>query len=247
MPQNTQTQPDEGVQGEENNNNSERGLWIIIGVGAVLLAAVVVIGGVFIDVGKVRFITEFSLTVLLAALVAVQAYIYRKQWEVMAQQRVEIEKQAGYMLDSLESAREHAIYTLRAYVNIRSVVASFPRQILMEVVNFGQTPAHHVQFAHKVAVRSIKENPEASLETFDWATIPGAPLAPTMSIEKHIALWGIPDADIAKVNDPKYRLFIWGIIRYTDVFRKTRYTQFAAFYSPESKKIGTCSKGNAAN
>ncbi|HEV8427563.1 MAG TPA: hypothetical protein VGQ41_06595 [Pyrinomonadaceae bacterium] len=246
MPQNSQTQPNKSVQGQENNNNSERGLWIIIGVGAVLLVAVVVIGGVFIDTGRVRFITEFSLTVLLAALVAVQAYIYRKQWEVMGQQRVEIEKQAGYMLESLKSTREHTIHTLRAYVNIRLVVPDFPKQILMEIVNFGQTPAHNVQFAHMIAVKPFQEIPEASPESVDWV-IPGVPLAPTMSIEKPLLLGKISEADMAKLHDPQYRLFVWGVIRYEDVFYKTRYTRFSAFYVPLTRKIGTCSKGNDAN
>jgi len=118
---------------------------------------------------------------------------------------------------------------------------------MMEIVNFGQTPAHHVQFAHEVGVRDMRESPEATAESFDWVIIPGAPLAPTMSNEKRLLLAGIPNSDMAKLHDPKYRLFFWGIIRYRDIFRKTRYTRFAAFYSPDTKTIGTCSQGNDAN
>jgi hypothetical protein len=245
MPETNKTQPDKPIEAQKNQKNSQRGLWIIIGIGCVVLAAVLVVGSFFIDAGKIRFITEFSLTVVLATLVGVQAYIYRRQWEVMEQQGVQIERQARYTEHSVKSARRHAIYTLRAYVNIRAVLPDFPKQILLEIVNFGQTPAHHVQFAHKIAVRPARENPEAVPESIDWA-IPGVPLAPSMSIEKSLPLSGISEADIAKLSDPQYRLFIWGAIRYKDIFRRTRYTRFAAVYALESKKLGTCSKGNDA-
>lgn len=145
---------------------------------------------------RVKFFTANTLNLFLLFAVAVQGYIYRRQWEVMERQGSEIERQS-------EQARNHAIYTLRAYISIRTVVPDFPKQILVEIVNFGQTPAHHVQFAHKVAVRPVRENPDPAPETFDWRIIPGAPLAPTMSSENRLLLAGIPESDMAKLHDPK--------------------------------------------
>jgi hypothetical protein len=189
---------------------------------------------------RVKFFTANTLNLFLLLAVAVQAYIYRRQWEVMERQGKEIERQS-------EQAKRHTIDTLRAYISIRTVVPDLPRQILVEIVNFGQTPAHQVQFAHRVAVRTLREGPdEFSPESFDWGILPSAPLAPTMPNEKRLLLGGIPESDMAKLHDPKYRLYFWGIIRYKDIFRTTRYTRFAAFCSLQHKTVVTCSNGNDA-
>ncbi|HXQ72183.1 MAG TPA: hypothetical protein VN844_16930 [Pyrinomonadaceae bacterium] len=70
--------------------------------------------------GRIPFFTQNFLSLLVLVAIAIQAYIYRRQWEVMERQGNEIERQS-------EQAREHAIHTLRAYISIRVVVPDFPK------------------------------------------------------------------------------------------------------------------------
>jgi len=238
MPETTQADSAQQKLDKKKNQILDPGMKRILTLGIVVLVMLLIFTFAQAS-GRIPFFTQNFLSLLVLVAIATQAYIYRRQWEVMERQGNEIERQS-------EQAREHAIHTLRAYISIRVVVPAYPKQILVEIVNFGQTPAHHVQFAHRVAVRDMRESPDAREQEFDWGLLPGAPLAPTMSNEKHLLLGGIPDSDMAKLHDPKYRLFFWGIIRYRDIFRKTRYTRFAGFYSVEHKVIGTCSSGNDA-
>ena len=238
MPENTQADSDQHKIDKKKAEILDPGMKRIFTLGIVVLFLLLIFTFAQAS-GRLPFFTQNFLSLLVLVAIAIQAYIYRRQWEVMERQGNEIERQS-------KQAREHAIHTLRAYVNIRVVAPDFPKQVLMEIVNFGQTPAHNVQFAHTIAVKPFQETPEATPESIDWV-IPGVPLAPTMSIEKPLPLGKISEADMAKLHDPQYRLFIWGVIRYEDVFYKTRYTRFSAFHIPQTKRLGTCPRGNDAN
>jgi hypothetical protein len=246
MPEDNKANSNESVQAKKDRKDSQRGLWIIIGVGAVILLAVVAVGSFFVDSQKIRFITEFSLTVALATLVGVQAYIYKRQWEAMERQGTQIERQAEYTAQSLKSDRRHTIYTLRAYVNIASCLADFPEQIILEIKNFGQTPAHKVQFCSTITPGPSNDPPEAFVETLDW-NLPGASFPPTMSIEKRLKIRTLSEKEIELLNDGQYRLYVVGAIRYEDIFRRVRYTRFSLYYSLPGRQLGTNLEGNDAN
>lgn len=94
MPENDKTDTDNHPKSEKDQKGSQRGLWWIIVAGLFAVVAVIFVGSVWISpVDRTRFITEFILTVALADLVAVQAYIYKKQWTVMERQFMEFENQ----------------------------------------------------------------------------------------------------------------------------------------------------------
>src|ERR1051326_5107122 len=189
MPEHDKTNPDEAVKTDEDKKDSQRGLWIIIGVGVVVLLAIVTVGAFFVDTQRIRFITEFSLTVALATLVGVQAYIYKRQGEAMERQSRETETQSKLTEQKIKSNRKHTIYTLRAYVNIRVVVPAYPDEILLGIENFGQTPAHRVQFAYAIKVKPSLKIPEAIIETLRWYD-EGGPLPPGLPIKGWLYFYG---------------------------------------------------------
>src|SRR5215211_4485712 len=84
MPEHDKTDADNQPQSGEDQKGSQRGLWWILAAGFIAVVAVILVGSFWISpVDRTRFITEFILTVALADLVAVQAYIYKKQWQAM--------------------------------------------------------------------------------------------------------------------------------------------------------------------
>jgi hypothetical protein len=84
MPEHDKMDADNQPKSGKDQKGSQRGLWLIIAAGFVAVVAVIFVGSFWISlVDRTRFITEFILTVALADLVAVQAYIYKKQWQAM--------------------------------------------------------------------------------------------------------------------------------------------------------------------
>lgn len=247
MPEQDKTNSDEPVKTNEDKKDSQRGLWIIIGVGVVVLLAVVTVGSFFVYSQRIRFITEFSLTVALATLVGVQAYIYKRQWEAMERQSRETERQSKLTEQTIKSNRRHTIYTLRAYVNIRVVVPAYPDEILLGIENFGQTPAHKVQFASAIRVKPSLEVPEAIIETLRWYD-EGVTMPPGLQVEKRLRIGKLSDEDVRLLNsgDGSHKLFVWGAIRYRDIFRRNRYTRFCIAYRVDTKTLESCPDGNDA-
>ena len=87
MAENDKTDADDAPKSSKDQKGSQQGLWWIIAAGFIAVIAVIFVGSFWISaVDRTRFITEFILTVALADLVAVQAYIYKKQWTVMDRQ-----------------------------------------------------------------------------------------------------------------------------------------------------------------
>jgi hypothetical protein len=94
MPENEMTNADNPPKSSEDQKSSQRGLRWIIAAGFIAVVAVIFVASFWISpVDRTRFITEFILTVALADLVAVQAYIYKEQWTVMERQFTEFENQ----------------------------------------------------------------------------------------------------------------------------------------------------------
>ena len=114
MPENNQTDSNKNIKTEERNKNAQRGLLRIIGVGATIFLVVIIVGSFFVDTQKIRFITEFGLTVALATLVAVQAYIYQRQWEAMDQNLARTDRMIVKMGEQSEFMKTQAQAALDA-------------------------------------------------------------------------------------------------------------------------------------
>ena len=201
------------------------------------------------------FIAQNGLSLFVFLAVVAQACIYwgqrnlmLRQWEAMQDALTETRKQSAFAGKSLKANRRHTVYTLRAYVSVRQCIASFPGEIVLEIVNFGQTPAHKVQFAHAVVVRKAKDVPETVIETVDWhsQSIPGIPMAPTMSSEKRLGIPALSDSDVTSLTAGTHKLFLTGAIRYTDIFRRVRHTRFCFAYNWGTRRMDICIRGNSA-
>jgi hypothetical protein len=109
LPQDDDADADDAVKSHENKKALNTG-WRVIVVAAVVAAvAIVGVGFLYIkESERVAFITVNTLSLLVLVAIAVQAYIYRKQWEAMGEQRDAMKEQAGLMRDSLAETRKMA-------------------------------------------------------------------------------------------------------------------------------------------
>jgi hypothetical protein len=259
MPEKDKTDSDKNGKTGKDKRDSQRGLWIIIGIGAAAFLAVAAIGSLFIDSQKVHFITEFSLTVVLATLVGIQAYIYRQQWEVMdAQwdamrqglsrtdkviekmeaQLVAVKEQAEIMGKQAKSMDQSVVFGLRAYVGVRSITLDLQKKrIFLEIGNTGKVPAKNikVQILLRVEIPEEFRKPEPFhfVEVQTGSDYGNTKLFPdTLPIKFVIRLDEDPmiASRLDLIAAGHARMIIRGNINFMDGFHSDKNTPFAFRY-----------------
>lgn len=169
MPENNQAQSNKGVQTHHDQKVSHTGLWIIIGVVVLVVATVVFVGAFYVNQSseRIRFITVNTLSVLIAGLVAVQAYIYRKQWDAMERslERTDqvIEKMQG-QLKAVEDQAEIMLSQKKALWNQADAMVAQARLLAESVVESRKLLAQNER-----AVKAAEKNVETVEKTAIYA------------------------------------------------------------------------------
>lgn len=102
MPQDDDANADDPVKSDEDKKASNTGWRIIVAAAVIAAVAIVGVGFLYIkESERVAFITVNTLSLLVLVAIAVQAYIYRKQWEAMEEQRDAMTEQGRLMSVSL--------------------------------------------------------------------------------------------------------------------------------------------------
>ena len=150
---------------------------------------------------------------------------------------------------------DHAARTahqqLRAYVLVEAAFRSGSHdnhpEFQVTIKNFGQTPAQDVE--HWLEVWAAPKESDAALprhrrliQVTDAALGPGASFA---LVRRYDTAWE-PDR-LAAFMAGDIAIYVYGEIRYRDVFRKRRQTRFRAMYALDNFATGAltiCAKGN---
>lgn len=125
---------------------------------------------------------------------------------------------------------------LRAYLSVvigPAVYQDRERELRFEakplILNNGSTPAYNVRYSIRAAIMADTE-----AGNFVYTEPPDAPLSQaSIGPNENRVMSGIvdqyvPDEDIQDICDAKGKaLYVWGVVRYDDVFKQPRYTQFA--------------------
>jgi hypothetical protein len=99
MPENDQSDSDTKKVDGDDNSTSHAGLWWIVGAGLLGLLALIFVSVYLPNLTeRAKFFTGNALSLLVLGVIAVQAYIYRKQWDTM-------ERQWKAMIDGLEKTQ----------------------------------------------------------------------------------------------------------------------------------------------
>jgi hypothetical protein len=255
MPQDDHANNDSSEANKKNNSASHAGLrWILI-TGIVLLLALLSLSIFHPNLSeRVKFFTVNALSLLVLAAIAVQAYIYRRQWEAMqdslaeTRKMVEQNERAVEAAErSLEIAQENTVYAQRAYVSISKGSVWVTEEgglFKMEIKNFGNTPANDVQI---FSVAEVKEEPPVlDMSSAKWTQV--GLLAPQWYIERFVPTASeITTEQRRLIANGSLKLFCSGVIQYQDFFGQTRHTKFCFYQRFGSIRFGPCATGNEAD
>jgi len=228
MPHGNEAHSKNSLLGNRLSRDSQKGLWITICVGCVILIAVVVVGTFFIDSQRVRFITEFSLTVVLGTLVAVQTYIYRRQSDIMERQ-----------LKATERAADASYIAQRAYMGIRELDIGGPLVVgnfhFLNITwqNGGKTPAWNFRCIADLVLS--KDEPKGTIyfADDDYGDISGSfwPSDATRTITYEGGQIHVTDELVKELWEGRERR-LWAVVRavYRDISGDVQWFYNAAIY-----------------
>lgn len=152
MLQNEQANDRPNKGNSKNDSDSQAGWWWIVVAALILLGVVAFVGLALIDSTKrINFLTVNALSALIFVAVAMQVYVYRKQWKVMERQWEATRKlveQNERAVTAAERIAEIAHEGERAYIGITKLtvdtlaVGQNPT-LRITWCNAGKTPAWH--------------------------------------------------------------------------------------------------------
>lgn len=127
----------------------------------------------------------------------------------------------------VKDAKDTSKRELRAYIGRGGgEVFVLPNHILrgvVEIRNFGETPAHNVM----VSIAGELRAPEDKRPFNDPDFIPHKqPIAPTMSWTFGYEFLGMTDQDLKDVLADKKLVYIWGQVKYQDIYNETHTLRF---------------------
>lgn len=135
--------------------------WRVVGIA---LLGVAILGAIAFFLPnmkeRMKFFTDAALSWLILVVVAVQAYIYTKQWKVM-------EKQA-------RSADQSVVFGLRAYVGVKDIsdIDFNHKRILFHVENIGKVPAKDINVYIEMEVRIPEKWADDQSKQPPWVQLP---------------------------------------------------------------------------
>jgi len=199
---------------------------------------------------RVKFFTVNALSLLVLFAIAVQAYIYRRQWETMDRQWLAMKDQTNIMRNTLAENRETFYIGQRAYIGVvgvrfaeNSYVAVGREPVVhITIINAGNTPAWSISARAHLVIGP--ETPEyltaAEADTIEQTHI-GHVMLPKVEkelvIETHVK---ISHDQINKIINNEEYFYIRGRIYFTDISKAQRNFPFCVVYSPPSRGFGDC-------
>ena len=235
---------------DDDNDDSEvnqnirfsRRLWIMIGAWLLVGGSVLVWAGFhyFTNPDRSKFIAETVLSLLVLTAVALQVYIYQRQWGAM---------QAGLGLN-----RESMRYSQSAYITVKDVMTIIeetgkPLEFIVRFVNSGTTPAYHCRvYTH------VNNKPRPFRFTHEEAkNLEGRLISKSiLGANGEIFHQRLSTAPVVLTKDllqteKTMPIHFWGIVTYTDVFKRNRWTTFCYIRVPFTPQAEADTEGNEAD
>lgn len=132
--------------------------WILKTVTAALIILLVISVLMPHLAERVKFFTANSLNLFLLFAVIVQAYIYRRQWEIMEEQWKAVNEQVEIMRKQARSMDESVVFGLRAHVGVGSIKFDLDRKrVFIEIENIGKVPAKDIKLEVILSVKIPQE------------------------------------------------------------------------------------------
>jgi hypothetical protein len=253
MPQNDQTNNNSSEANKQDDSTSHAtirakfsGLRLIIVAGCILVLALLFLS-IYLPylTERVKFFTVNLLSLLVLAAIAVQAYIYRKQWEVM-------QGQLGVMRETIAENRRNFYVIERAYVSISHIQftdnpeTEQMRTIQIEIINGGRTPAWDVRMRVRVSVEDpTSDKSRPYVKTADHVETRSIPRVLLPSKTEPVIIK--PDITVSESMSLEVMdlsgIFVRGEIYFTDISEKEQALPFCFVWKPKTPFFENCKRG----
>jgi len=213
------------------NSNDKPVMWAVL-IAIVGVVILVIVGRFFVveHSEKIRFVTVNTLSLFVFLAIVVQAYIYRRQWEVMDGQ--------------LTAARQALQIGTRAYVGIHSVEVDLKttKRLFIKLENIGKVPAERITIRMLLSVAvfdpvaedgKVREFAQAE-ETYDYGLASLNPGSFTGVIRVPLDLY-FSDEELALIVEERASLSLHLEARYWDGFTPDQYSAFTLAYWGENR------------
>jgi len=239
---------------KDRKNQNVRAIILIIVVAAILFGALAFIAWYFVNEHseRIRFLTVNTLSLLVMVVIAVQAYIYRKQWGVM-QAQTEIARKAANAAElSAKTAQDALRIGERPSLGvIKTTLTAFsPNEVpvaKLEVKNTGRVPSTRTSVHAAMNIRAEDRCPE--------------PILPTLAREQSRSVIAINAerhsfattnrrlsvAEFEGVQVGRLWIYVYVMIRYSDSQGGDYFTEYYARFLPTVGQFEDCPTHNDAN
>ncbi len=191
-------------------------------------------------------------TVIIAAFTVVMGI-----WNILLWR--ESKRTANFTGQTAETMRDTAMQELRAYVYTKhddepviSLDVSNRLSMATKIINFGMTPAHDLMICSRYGIYPLPLTSINQLDAFHYdVDAPKSPLAPGEAVYLRASIPEILSEDvIADIKSEKAALFIYGEIKYFDIFNKPHKTKYCFISTGEDfldKTLAYYHQGNYAD
>jgi hypothetical protein len=195
---------------------------------------------------RVKFFTASSLNLFLLFAVIVQAYIYRRQWEVMEDQWKAVKDQAEIMRKQARSMDESVVFGLRAHVGVGSFKFDLDRKrVFIEIENIGKVPAKDIklevilsveipqEFISRIPVAQKVERPFQFMQIDTGAEYGGTKLFPgslPITFVVHLDNDLLDNDQYGLITAGHAKVVVNGLITFHDGFNSGKKTPFSFRY-----------------
>ncbi|HYR75589.1 MAG TPA: hypothetical protein VEM96_07075 [Pyrinomonadaceae bacterium] len=255
MPENEKTNNDPGKADKKDDRTSHAGLWWICIAGGVLLATLLFLS-IFLPslTERVKFFTLNALSLLVLTVIAVQAYIYRRQWEVIERQEsvmreslvetrnlvVQNERAVKAAEDNAKTAQEALSAGERAYLVIEDMQLTPTHvgdnwAVTITLFNGGRTPSWGLECAGQAVIASEMPDDIPRLERFDKREV----IIPAGTRKQIEVVFEKPvtDEDRKAINGGTITFFALGEIRYRDFQRQLWRLPYDASFDHQRRRF----------
>lgn len=183
-----------------------------------------------------------------------QLLIINKQADIMAKQSETLDRQAQIMDKQADISSKQMINGERAWITVdnlesKEVKEQVPRDVFITIVNSGNSPALNTRIFSAWGVYESEPIPMPDIDQSSEPTVSHTVMGARSAKQQTGPSFNLSDEQVRLVKQQTHYLYVWGIIKYEDIFGQGRTTKFCEVYVYYTTKPGWkyCADTNTAN
>ncbi len=200
----------------------------------------------------IRTWAPIILSILTLFVIAFQAYIYKRQWEVMKINTRIVSRQTDIMDKQADISSKQMINGERAWITVdnlesKEVKEQVPRSVIITIVNSGNSPALNTIMLTTWGVKESELIPMPDIDETSEPTAAHVVIGARSAKRQNAQPFNLSDEQVRLINQQTHSLYVWGIVRYEDIFGQGHITKFCEVYDMTKPEWKYCQDTNTAD